>query len=176
MTDDPTHKQCPDCAELVLAAARKCRYCGYRFDKQRRSRGPLLGDLFPGLIRGTEEATLEEILADWGTSLAEDEVVNWFHLADVDHRPGYLLVTSRRLVFFQQVSRTRHERALEYPLALLSDTRLSGSPMKRRLQLRAGAIAHAVDTPGHRELKRLYEYLERVVMENQSAPNRQSDA
>ncbi|MGQ0558611.1 MAG: zinc ribbon domain-containing protein [Sphingosinicella sp.] len=28
----PETKQCPDCAEEVLAAARKCRFCGYPFD------------------------------------------------------------------------------------------------------------------------------------------------
>ena len=27
------HKTCPDCAETVLAAARVCRYCGYRFEQ-----------------------------------------------------------------------------------------------------------------------------------------------
>jgi hypothetical protein len=167
VTDDaPAYKQCPDCAEQVLAAARKCRYCGYRFDGRRRRGGSLLGELFAGLLRETEEATLEEILADWGTSLAKGEVVEWFRLADFDHRPGYLLVTSRRLVFFRQASRTRHERALEYPLTLLSDVRLSGGPMKRRLELRAGVLGHAVHVPGHGELERLYELLERVVMEN----------
>jgi hypothetical protein len=27
----PEHKTCPDCANNVLAAARKCQHCGYRF-------------------------------------------------------------------------------------------------------------------------------------------------
>lgn len=31
-TDDRSMKTCPDCAESVLAAARKCRYCGYTFE------------------------------------------------------------------------------------------------------------------------------------------------
>jgi Uncharacterised protein family UPF0547 len=29
---EPDLKACPDCAESVRSAARKCRYCGYRFD------------------------------------------------------------------------------------------------------------------------------------------------
>jgi len=28
------HKQCPDCAETVLAAANVCKHCGYRFARQ----------------------------------------------------------------------------------------------------------------------------------------------
>jgi hypothetical protein len=28
----PEVKKCPDCAEMVLAEARKCKHCGYRFD------------------------------------------------------------------------------------------------------------------------------------------------
>lgn len=28
---EPQTKACPDCAESILAAARVCRYCGYRF-------------------------------------------------------------------------------------------------------------------------------------------------
>ncbi len=27
----PAQKKCPDCAEMVLADARKCRFCGYEF-------------------------------------------------------------------------------------------------------------------------------------------------
>ena len=29
---EPPRKICPDCANSVLAAARKCQYCNYRFD------------------------------------------------------------------------------------------------------------------------------------------------
>ena len=172
MTEDQdpahrTYKQCPDCAEQVLAAARKCRFCGYRFDRRRRSRGAsALGELLGGLRKDTTETTLEEILADWGTSLDEGEVVEWFRLADVDDEIGYLLVTSRRLVFFRQTTRTGHERAFEYPLSLLTDVLMSGRGSKRRLELRAGTLGHAVHGARGAELERLGHYLERVVTEN----------
>ena len=177
MTEDrdatePTHKQCPDCAEQVLAAARKCRYCGYRFDGRRRAGGSLLVDVLGGLVRDTREASMEEILADWGTRLAKGETVEWFRLGDVDHQPGYLLVTSRRLVFFRQTSHTNHERALEYPLTLLSDVRLSGRGTKRQLELRVGTVGHAVRIAGGSQLERLNDHLERVVIENPVAPTR----
>jgi hypothetical protein len=35
-------KTCPDCAEQVLAAARVCKHCGYRFEPARPSRKPIL--------------------------------------------------------------------------------------------------------------------------------------
>ena len=176
MTEDqdpahPAYKQCPDCAEQVLAAARKCRYCGYRFDGRRRSVGAsLLGELLGGLRKDTTDVTFEEVLADWGMNLDEGEVVEWFRLADVDHNPGYLLVTSRRLVFFNQTSRTTHERAFEYPLTLLSDVRLSGRGSKRRLELRAGTLGHAVYGARGAELERLNRYLEQVLTENHPVP------
>lgn len=31
LTDKRPTRACPDCAETVLAAARRCRYCGYEF-------------------------------------------------------------------------------------------------------------------------------------------------
>jgi Uncharacterised protein family UPF0547 len=167
----PAYKQCPDCAERVLAAARKCRYCGYRFDGRRRSAGgSLLMDLLGPLRRDTTGTTFEEVFADWGTALGEGEDVEWFHLADVDHHPGYLLVTSRRLVFFNQTSLTTHERAFEYPLTLLSDVRMSGRGAKRRLELRVGTLGHAVQGPRGSELEQLGGYLERVLTENHPVP------
>jgi hypothetical protein len=30
---DPALKQCPDCAELVLKEARKCKHCAFMFDQ-----------------------------------------------------------------------------------------------------------------------------------------------
>jgi len=44
----PEFKTCPDCAELVLTAARKCRFCDYRFDVTETATGSssLIG---PGL-------------------------------------------------------------------------------------------------------------------------------
>jgi Uncharacterised protein family UPF0547 len=163
----PAYKQCPDCAEQVLAAARKCRYCGYRFDGRRRLGGAsALSELLGGLRKDTTDTTLEQILADWGTSLGEGEVVEWFRLADVDDDIGYLLVTWRRVVFFRQTSRTGHERAFEYPLTILTDVLMSGRGSKRRLELRAGTLGHAIHGVRSAELERLRLYLERVVTEN----------
>ena len=32
MITEPDTKACPDCAETIKAAARVCRFCGYRFE------------------------------------------------------------------------------------------------------------------------------------------------
>lgn len=32
-SEESEMKTCPDCAELVKSAAKKCRFCGYRFDE-----------------------------------------------------------------------------------------------------------------------------------------------
>ena len=79
-------------------------------------------------------------------------------------------MTSQRLAYFNETSRTTHERAFEYPLTLLSDVRLSGRGSKRRLELRAGTLGHAVYGGGGAELERLNEYLERVLAQKHPVP------
>ena len=61
-------KACPDCAELVLEAARKCRYCGYRFDRP-PSQAPQEG-LFAHLFRRpAPHLTMTETLQQLGVEL-----------------------------------------------------------------------------------------------------------
>lgn len=159
MASTPECKQCPDCAEQVLAAARKCRFCGYRFDTGRGERRSLLGDLIPGWRRPSRDLTLPEMLAEWGMSLEEGEETQFFRLAEVDERAGYLLVTSRRLVFFAQRSRTEHEKAFEHRLDELSEARLEGSRLRRRIEVSGPGFRHVLQVPRGGELQRLARYL-----------------
>ena len=68
-------KQCPDCAEMVRAEARVCRFCGYRFDGARRDdrRGggssSATGALADLLRRPKAARSLAEILENWGLKL-----------------------------------------------------------------------------------------------------------
>jgi hypothetical protein len=157
--ESANYKQCPDCAERVLAAARKCRYCGYRFDSSGRSRGGALAELIPALVRPQREATMPEILADWHVQLGEHERVGFFRLAVMDERPGYLLVTTERLIFFAQTSRRNHATWVEYPLGAVSGMRISGSRLRPRLELRARDARHIVSGIGATGIRRLEGYL-----------------
>jgi hypothetical protein len=159
ISESEDYKQCPDCAERVLAAARKCRYCGYRFDAHRRDRGGVLADLIPALIRPNRKATMEEILADWQVKLGEHERVGFFSLAVMDERPGYLLVTSERLIFFAQTSRRNHAPWVEYPLAAVSRFHASGGRLRPRLELRGRDARHIVTGIGTAGTRRLEAYL-----------------
>ena len=165
MSSTPEYKQCPDCAEQVLAPARKCRFCGYRFDGGRKQRMSLLTDLLYGAKGSSADATLPEILADWGVSLEDAEGVAVFSLAEVDDRPGYLLVTSERLMFFGQTSRGEHEKVLEYPLDALSEVHVHGGRLRRRLELRGPDFHHLVHGAGAAELERLGDYVASRLLE-----------
>jgi hypothetical protein len=104
-------KQCPDCAETVLAAARKCRFCGYRFDRS-SSRGTSLLERL-GIFRPRRQLEFVELLAEWGIELAGGETAACFRLVVFDDQKGYLLVTDERLVFVADRRRSQ-TAALEY--------------------------------------------------------------
>jgi hypothetical protein len=64
-------KACPDCAEIILGAARVCRFCGYRFDVglsapeaaravSRRDKSPFAAAVMSFLVPGLGQAYLSE--------------------------------------------------------------------------------------------------------------------
>jgi hypothetical protein len=99
--DERPTKVCPDCAETVLAAARKCRFCGYRFDAP--ALDPRVRDGLLGLIVRPRlpDVPVSSVVAEWGAELDDDEDALVFVMVDVDGVPGFALVTDRRLLSFR---------------------------------------------------------------------------
>jgi Uncharacterised protein family UPF0547 len=117
-------KQCPDCAETVLEAARKCRYCGYRFDGQPTSQASEEG-LFAHLFRrAPRHLTMTETLEQLGVELDPDERPAGLWLGQVRGVDGYVVLTDARLFF---VMTLRHQKAA------------TTAPWQRRLDELAGA-------------------------------------
>jgi hypothetical protein len=106
------YKRCPDCAEQVLAAARKCRYCGYRFDRAAGATRAGGGSMLDLLFRPKSTATLPQLLMEWGSELAPGEQVNYFGYCRADSRYGFLLITSARVAFF---AGRGDDRLIEWP-------------------------------------------------------------
>jgi hypothetical protein len=90
----------------VLAAARVCRYCGYRFAPQIASRPASSGDGGGGLldmlrVKPSPIEDVPQLVDEWGIELWPDEEVrdDGLCFAEVDGELGYVLVTSSRLRF-----------------------------------------------------------------------------
>jgi hypothetical protein len=93
-------KTCPDCAEEVLEAARKCRFCGYRFDEERSAvdEDGLFGNIFR---RRKRPATLPQVLHRWGVVLRDGETEGHLVLGRIDNEVGFVVVTSERFFFVE---------------------------------------------------------------------------
>lgn len=116
-------KRCLDCAEYVRAEARKCRYCGYRFDVRKSAPSPnWLSSLSGPFKRQHNAETPVGLLAGWGVELPPDESVRFWLLGLVSAGHGYLVVTDRRFMFFQRqgVGAKTYEKLYEGSLRSIS--------------------------------------------------------
>jgi hypothetical protein len=120
-------KQCPDCAELVLAQARVCRFCGYRFD------GFRMPAALQALRPPARAARLPQLIRGWGVELPADEDVTFFGYCRLDSADGYLLVTARRLMFF---AASGGRKLLEWPLEQVAGVAVAGRWGRSWLHLR----------------------------------------
>jgi hypothetical protein len=92
-------KACPDCAELVLAAARKCRYCGYEF-RPAPAPAPTNSNLFAFLLRrSAPSVTMTETLQQLGVELDPGERLGGLWLGRAYSSDGYVVLTDERLIF-----------------------------------------------------------------------------
>jgi hypothetical protein len=106
--DDRPMKLCPDCAESVLAAARKCRFCGYRFDEADAvARDHSAGGLLGLLRRSTPRLTMAGALNQMGAGLRDGEQPVGMWLGRVDGVDGYVAITDVRLFFVGSVGRPK---------------------------------------------------------------------
>jgi hypothetical protein len=81
---------------MILAAARKCRYCGYRFDQPPAAPESLFGHL---LRRSPPRLTMADAPKQLGIELDTGEQPTGLWLGQVKGIDGYVVLTDARLFF-----------------------------------------------------------------------------
>lgn len=160
--DDRPTKVCPDCAETVLQAARKCRFCGYRFDGAAEAEAGGDDGMLSVFRRRQRSTTVPQVLANWGFELEDEERVDEFQLADIDGVAGFVLITDERLVFFRQ-ERKRSTVVLEQRLSEVQSVELVRVWMRHKLHVVAGGADFYVGGLVRGALVRLHDRLSQLA-------------
>jgi ribosomal protein L40E len=156
--DDQPTKTCPDCAERVLVAARRCRHCGYRFDRPE----PEPGDegLLSLIVRPKPRpTTIAAIVSRWGFELDDGEKAIELAIGKVDGVAGFVLVTDTRLGLFTGRGRAVSVTA-DPPLNLIDDVEVIRRGFSRRLHVTWGREAATIDNLSRAKFSRLRSLLE----------------
>jgi hypothetical protein len=139
--DQRPMKACPDCAEMVLAAARKCRYCGYEF-RPATSAAPSVS-LFGFLMRrSAPPLTMTETLEQLGIELDPGEQLDGLWLARAHGSDGYVVLTDARLFFAAGLRRAPGNP----PPRQHSLDELAGAEVATR-HWKSGLVLHWHDSP-----------------------------
>jgi hypothetical protein len=159
-------KACPDCAEMVLEAARKCRYCGYRFDRPpaKEQREGLFEHYFR---RAPKHLTMLETLEQLGIELEPGERPAGLWLAQVNRVDGYVVLTGERLFFVMGLRHQKQPTNAPWQRRLdeLEGAEIATHRMKAALVLRwADSPALTIDGLARNDLNQLHAaLLERVA-------------
>jgi hypothetical protein len=157
--DERPMKACPDCAEMILEAARKCRYCGYRFDRPPKEKQE---GLFEHMFRrSAPRLTMTETLEQLGVELHPGERPVGLWLAQVRGVDGYVVLTDERLCFVMGLRHRNETRApWQRPLTELEGAEITTHRRKATLVLRwRDSPAMSVDGLAQKDLQRLHSAL-----------------
>jgi hypothetical protein len=167
-------KQCPECAEFVRAEARKCRFCGWRFDGATADANASAGVARRLSGSRAQDQSLADLLESWGVELGPGEQVAFFLPARVERADGFILVTDLKLSFVGDLSMNPLRKllsrsgssapghALLFSLPVHALNAASTKGLRRRLTLRdRGGQEVVVDGLRHSDRDRIVSYLER---------------